>query len=592
MEGGKHPHMAKKSSATKSRRRQTLLRILAISAAVLVVAGVLGAAGYYIFEGWRARDLATKALQSLETANYRAAWLQLNSARRLRASDPSVLRAAAVIESRFGLPSAMENWDRYAKKRELSEEDMVERGRAAAALGNDEQFKTAVDGLDAAGDTASAGRLRTVRSLARGDMDRAIEEARRAVAATDDPAMKLDLARLILRRHVDQLAAAPQAEESRRSAEEMFAIVDSLQGTPKADEALAFGLSFLLPGQEGQLRWADLAMKNVDASNPALLPAATVMVDLGKATPAEMQARLRPVFDAAPLGHRAAFVAWLTRQGMPREALTLITAQEAGETVDAFLARTAALGKMNNWAAVIETADAGGNVPLSLRLVTKARAEYALRQQAQSGAKSLADAVRAAAREGTLTAIVATGDDFGGRSVIDNTLVELCGDSGFAEDVFRMTRDRLSRRGAATQAQLTEAHQRALAAAPNAVSVQDYARYVKLLTVPGEGATDAEIAALAVDPADTARAVEASPTDPAVRATHALALLKAGRAREAAAAFDQLTVFFNRMPPGIQAVIVRVLTEAGQLEAAMQAKESIDQKQLTEAERGLLGGIN
>ena len=41
-----------------------------------------------------------------------------------------------------------------------------------------------------------------------------------------------------------------------------------------------------------------------------------------------------------------------------------------------------------------DVAEAGGNAPLSLRLATRARAEYALRQQAQSGSKSLADALR------------------------------------------------------------------------------------------------------------------------------------------------------------------------------------------------------
>ena len=568
-----------------------LRRFLLVAVVLLVVVSSLGAAGFYFFQGWRARDLAGKALQNLEMANYRAAWLQVNSARNLRPNDPTVLRAAAIIESRFGMPSGMDSWDRYAEQSELSEEDLVERGRAAAALGNVEQFQRAVDGLDAAGEAAASGRLRTVRNLARGNLDRAIEEARRSVAATDDPAMKLDLARLILRRHVDQLAAAPQAEESQRTAKEMFAIVDSLQGTAQGDEAMAFGLTFLLPGQEEQERWANLAMKNSDAANPALLPAATVMVDLGKAKPEELRQVLRPIFDAAPLDRRAAFVAWLTRQGMPREGLTLITAQESGESVDAFLARTGALAKMDNWTAVIETADAGGNVPLSIRLLTKARAEYALRQQAQSGAKSLADAVRAAAREGTLPTIVATGDEIGGQAVVDATLVELCGDSGFAEDVFRMTRDRLSRRGASTQAQLTEAHKRALGAAPNAVSVQDYSRYIKLLTKPGEDATEEEIAALAVSPDETAQAVAATPSDPAVRATHALALLKAGRPEEALGVFDDLTVFYGRVPPALQAVICRVLADGGRGDFAMRASQDIDKKKLTQNEMSLLQGI-
>jgi hypothetical protein len=525
-------------------------------------------------------------------ASYRAAWLQMNSARNLRPNDPTVLRAAAIIESRFGMPTGMDSWDRYAEQSELSKEDLVERGRAAAALGNEEQFQRAVDGLEAAGEAAASGRLRTVRSLARGNLDRAIEEARRSVAATDDPAMKLDLARLILRRHVDQLAAAPQSEESQRTAKEMFAIVDSLQGTAQGDEAMAFGLTFLLPGQEEQERWANLAMKNSDAANPALLPAATVMVDLGKAKPEELRQVLRPIFDAAPLDRRAAFVAWLTRQGMPREGLTLITAQESGESVNAFLARTGALAKMDNWTAVIETADAGGNVPLSIRLLTKARAEYALRQQAQSGAKSLADALRAAAREGTLPAIVPTGDEMGGQAVVDATLVELCGDPGFAEDAFRMTRDRLTRRAANEQGLLAAAHARALLAAPNAVSVQDYARYLQLIAPRKDDESDEEVAARMVDPEETARAMAAAPTDPAVRATHALALLKAGRAQEAVRAFDDLTVFYNRVPPALQAVICRVLTDGGQKPRALEAVQAIDEKSLTANEKGLLGGLN
>lgn len=580
--------MAKKSSATTSYRAQLLKRFLLVAAAVMVVVGLAGAAAFYVFQGWRARDLAAKSLESFEQANYRVAWMQVNSARNLRPDNPAVLRASAIIESRFGMPTAMDYWDRFAAVGDLSAEDLEERGRAAAAFGSDEQFERAADELAAAGNAGAAGRLRTVRSLARGNMDLAITEARRAVAATDDPAMKLDLARLLLRRHVDQLASAPTAPESQRIANELFAIVDSLQGTENGEEALAFGLTFLLPGQEGQERWALLAMKNADAANVALLPAATVMVDLGKAQPDELHRTLRPIFDAAPLDRRAAMVSWLTRQGMPREALTLITAQEAGESSDAFVARAGALAKLNNWAAVIEMAEAGGNAPLSLRLANKARAEYALRQQAQSGSKSLADAMRAAAREGTLSVGVSVGDEIGGQDVVDATLVELCGDPAVADEVFRMTRDRLSRRGPATQALLADAYARALIVAPNAVSVQDYTRYLKLLTPVENDATEEQIAELSVDPAETAKALADNPTDPALRATHALALLRAGRVQEAGGAFEDLTVFFGRLTPGLQSVVYRVWASAGQDELAAGALQQIDQQKLTPLEAGLL----
>jgi len=191
-----------------------------------------------------------------------------------------------------------------------------------------------------------------------------------------------------------------------------------------------------------------------------------------------------------------------------------------------------------------------------------------------------------------LAAIVPAGDEMGGQSVVDATLVELCGDPSVADEVFRMTRDRLSRRGPAARGQLAEAHSRALAAAPNAISARDYTRYLRLLAPSKEGESEEEAAARAVSPEETARAVAAAPTDPAVRATHALALLKAGRPQEALGAFDDLTVFYNRVPPALQAVICRVLAEGGQKPVALKAMQSIDRKALTTGESRLLQGLN
>ena len=124
--------MEEESSATTSRTRELFLRFLALSAALLVVLGITGAVAFHFFQDWRARDLAAKALQNLEQANYRVAWMQVNSARNLRPDNPAVLRASAIIESRFGMPTAMDYWDRFAAVGDLSAEDLVGRGRAAA----------------------------------------------------------------------------------------------------------------------------------------------------------------------------------------------------------------------------------------------------------------------------------------------------------------------------------------------------------------------------------------------------------------------------------------------------------------------------
>ncbi len=585
------------SRALKSVRSKRFWRMLKMFSVALVLMVVVGAVGFYFFQGWRARDLAFKARENLERTNYRMAWLQLNSARSLRPNDPEVLRSSALIESAFGTPSALDYWDKLAERTRLSASDLTERARAAARMGNDEQFARAVRDLEASGEMAAAGRLRTVRNLARGNFGDAIEEARSTISATDDPGMKLDLARLLLRRYVEQLNQTPRNEESQRVMREMLALVNSLQGTPSAAEALAFGLTFLLPGRVEQERWAGLAMENMTAGNPAILPAATVMIDLGKAKPGDLYRELRPVFDAAPLDRRAAFSLWLSKQNMPAEALTLTTAQESGESTDAFVARTEALAKLGNWNGVIETADGGGYAPAWLRHITKARGEYQLGRGAQSGAKSVGDAMQAASREGTLAKVVVMADEIGAGDAVDSELVALCGDPGVAAQAFKLARDRFSRRGPSAWPLLASAHQRALDVSPQAVPVQDYARYVKLLQpMPAkrksaEGGDEDKPGIIYPDPKETAPAVEKEPSDPIVRTTHSLALLRAGRPAEALAAFDDLDVFYDRMPPGTQAVICAVLAANGKDKEVTAMARVIDRDRLTKDERVLVEKI-
>ena len=127
--------------------------------------------------------------------------------------------------------------------------------------------------------------------------------------------------------------------------------------------------------------------------------------------------------------------------------------------------------------------------------------------------------------------------------------------------------------------------------APNAVSVQDYSRYIKLITPAAEDETEQGLLARRVDPAETAKAVAGAPADLTLRATHALALLKSGQTEEAMAAFNNLTLNYGRMPPPIQAVICQVLAAGGQKQMASRAAQGIDKKQLTTEERQLLQGV-
>jgi hypothetical protein len=112
------------SRRKKNRRRQILLRSLAIFGAFLLLLGILGAVGYQFFTGWRARDLAGKAKENFEKANYRMAWLQINSAKDLRGNEPEVLRVMGMIEAAIGNASALDSYEKLAQKTELTPEDL------------------------------------------------------------------------------------------------------------------------------------------------------------------------------------------------------------------------------------------------------------------------------------------------------------------------------------------------------------------------------------------------------------------------------------------------------------------------------------
>lgn len=566
------------SGATKSRQQQNLKLFLLLLASGAVVAAILGAVGYHFFTGWRAGDLAAKANQNFEQGNYRIAWLQINSAKDLRPEEPEVLRVLGKIEGAMGQANALDHYTKLSQKTDLTAEDLQARAAIAARFGDDKQFAEAVGDLEKSGLVLEAGKLRAARKLRKGDIDRAIGEARAAAGISQDPALKLDLARLLVQRYRPELGPGknPSAEALAGSAETM-AIIDSLLETPERNEALAFALNEISAPPENRIRWAKAAMEKVETDNPALLPAAAVLVRSGQQTPQEIHGQLRPIFDAAPLDRRSAYALWLVGAGLPKEALTLITAQEAGESTAAFAARTEALFAADNLDGVLAAVDAGGNVDADVRFAAKARAEYARGRGPQGGAAALREAIDAAAKLRRLEFILPSGDALGASAVVDASLTELCGNPAVSDYVFRVARDRFSRRGRPSL--LSAAFERAQAASPQSPAVQDYVRY---LALTGDGQVDLE---------ETAAASEAEPANATFRITHALNLLRNNRAAEALQAFDDLTLFAERLPPGQLAVIAAVLAANGDAVRARAAAAAVDPDRLQAGEYMLVAPL-
>jgi len=323
-----------------------------------------------------------------------------------------------------------------------------------------------------------------------------------------------------------------------------------------------------------------------------LLAAASVAVQNGREKPADLYQRLRPVFDAAPLDRRSALSLWLTRQGLPAEALTLITAQEAAESPEAFAARVEALAAMQNWKALIEASNMPGKATASMRLASRARAEFGSGYP-QSGLTSAADAVRAAAAEGNPESVITSMDSIGAQAAVDGALVELCGDSRYADAAFRLSRDRFTRRAARGGDALASAIERVSAAAPDSPALGDYRRYLALVEQPVEGQTQPEEkVAEPPTPEETGKAVEASPTSPAARITHGLALVRAGRAKEALAIFDDFTIYFNRLPPPMQAALACIFLAGGDPQVGSEMAKRVNKQVLAPEEIKMLEGVS
>lgn len=558
-------------------RLELFRRLLLWMPVVVLGAITIGVLGLYFFTGWRAWDLTAKALDNAERGNARFARLQISSAASLRPKDPEVQRAKALIESRLGNPAAVQMWEDLRSNTPLSRDEIEVRAEIMTFHGDDTQFAAAVEALEQSGVTDRAAALRAQRSLQRGNLEKALALARAAVSAGDEPSLRLKLLRLLAMRHGRFLETPSRGGASDlAAAAEMTNLIDSLIDTPVGDEALALGLSEPYFTDTKKSAWAAAAWRNGHASNPALLPAAEFLANSGEEAPEQLRNRLNVIFLHAALPEQAAFARWMLRRGMHEEVLVTASASEAAQDEGIFTARAAALASLSRWEELHRLADAPSQASQTIRLLAKARAARELGRGGEE-AQLTRTALRGALREGRLLQAIQIADEQGQRAQADQVLVELSGQPMVADPVFRVARDRFERRG--QFATLDQAYAAAQRAAPTATSVRDYGLYRDLLTGAG------------VDPEVTAEALTATPTEMSAHFNHALALLRAGRAQEALAVFDDYDVFVDQLPPGLRAVSAALIGASGDELSARSLVRGIDPHLLTPGEYALIAPL-
>lgn len=553
-----------------------LRRVMLWVPVVALIAALSGALGFYFFTGWRARDLAVKAMDNALAGNLQMARLQVISARGLRSGDPTVKRTMLYVQSRLNDPDALPLWEEFAGREKPTDTESAEWSRLAMLFGSDEQFARANAALTESGMDAEAAALRSARQLQRGNLAQSIAEARGAASQSGDAVGKLALLRLLLARHVPVLASRTRTGPSDlQGRDEIVALTDELLETPRGNEAIAMVLGAFPQPEEMARRWAEAGLRDRSPSNPALLPSARFLVATGQRTPEECLAMLSPVFAGASDDQRALFGRWLNFHQMWDETLTRISPETATRHALAFEERGRALAGREQWKELLAMVDAPSQAPDSLRCIYRG---LAARKLGRIGIapKALADAVRAGVREGRLPQTLAALDAIGESEAAAPILVEMCSTPGHAESVFRVARDRFERLGQFSS--LSAAFAAASNAAPDAPPVRDLRWRRELL------------AGLLIDTAATAAAAAASPADPQLRLTHALALLKAGYPAGALRTFHDIDVFVDQLAPGDKAIVIALLEANGMGDLARSVRQSLNPDLLQQGEYALICG--
>jgi len=258
---------------------------------------------------------------------------------------------------------------------------------------------------------------------------------------------------------------------------------------------------------------------------------------------------------------------------MAEEALTLVTPGKAAADAAAFEERGRALAALERWKDLQTLADSTSSAPESAKLFFGGWAHAQLGDGHRAG-KTLGESLRAAAREGRVPAVLNAIDGIGQAKTADAALLELCRKKETAESAFRVARDRFARRG--QFATLAAAYSAADEANPGAAAVADYRRRSALL------------ANREVPYAETAAAVAAVPKDISARFTHALALLQRGRAGDALGIFHDIDVFAEQLPPGDQAIAIKIWEANGMTRHAASLRATLDPALLEKGEYALL----
>lgn len=329
----------------KIRLRRTIRRwrFLLILLLLLLLGGA-GYGGYWAYGkilNRQAFAFVGRAMEDLKNGKTTEARMGVETALRIQPGHPHATRLLARIQAAGGEPEqALATFQKLTDERLLTLEDLKLYAGLAAQKGETQLATRLAKAVGTHGDPAFPHLLNASTLLRENKPAEAEAELRAAVAA--DPS---DVTRGALLEFLIKTRRPGQSVQEAAVIIQDFSTRDSALGA----QALALGLrtGYMNPDLRGE--WIEKLRNHPKVETPGRLLADSAAVAMNPGSKPQIAAELVEFVKSKPLPDRAAAAQWLTKNGEPAKALSLITLDESIPRPESFIAWLDASAAAKNW---------------------------------------------------------------------------------------------------------------------------------------------------------------------------------------------------------------------------------------------------
>ena len=498
--------------------RPSLLRRLLFPLLILAVLCGAAYASYWAYgklKGRQSRHLTKMSTEYLQENKVPEAEMSLKTAIRLQPNNAEALRMLARLQGATGKGAeSLETWQKLAASGGIALDDLAQYSMAASREGDQALAERLADAAATGGNTVLRHIMRANLLLSKNDIPGAEAEFRKAAEVDTTGNSRAMLARFLLTHRLN----AETAPEIRQILRELSKRTDAV-----GLEALSIGITRgLVPPTELPV-WIAALRAHPQSTAQALILADATDIQLQPETKPTILAKMLERMKGAPLKDRATGLQFLITISEPAQAAGLLTRDEALNKRENLSLWLDAQSLTKNWPAILDIL-AQPNLPLPDHLAKLYRGRaLAMSGKEAEGRTAYAEALQETADTKaefleTLAYLNLAGED----QLFDQGLERALSDPTTAKESFIRILPSVAMRQDA--ARTRRAYEIAAATSPELakdLTLQNDLAYLNLLL------------GLPVDTKKIAFLSDANPRDFSFRLTYALALLKAGKNKEA-----------------------------------------------------------